>query len=247
MARTIKVFSLSLIVSLISLIITIPVMAIPSLPSSFYGTVKINATNVPGDTLVQAVIDGKVYAEGFTQIYQGNSVYVIDIPSEDPDTVEQDGGQDGDTVQFKIGGVMADQTGTWHSGTNVNLDLTASFSGPIITPQVTPTSVPTQTPILLTRPLLTPTILAQISFSATPADTARALLTSTGFVQPLPISTKSSQPKTIPAAIQASLTPIPPVNDINNGSGSLPRFVNVIIILLITIGVVFMFRYFRRK
>ena len=79
-----RISSLSMIVFIISLFITIPALAIPPLPSSFYGTVKVNNANVPDGTVIQAVIGGQVYAEGFTQTYQGNSVYALDVQAITP-------------------------------------------------------------------------------------------------------------------------------------------------------------------
>ena len=37
--------------------------AVPPIPSSFYGTVKLNGSNVPGGTKVSAWIGGVKYAE----------------------------------------------------------------------------------------------------------------------------------------------------------------------------------------
>ena len=39
------------------------------------------------------------------------------------DTTVIDGGKEGDTIRFTIGGLPVAQTGTWHSGTNVELNL----------------------------------------------------------------------------------------------------------------------------
>ena len=156
MKHLVRISSLSIIVFIISLFITVPVLAIPPLPSSFYGTVKVNNANVPDGTVIQVVVGGQVYAEEFTQTYQGNSVYALDVPGDNTDTAVQDGAREGDTVQFKIGGVLADQTAVWHTGTNVNLNLTASSTVPIITPQATPSPVPTQTAIVLIQPSSTP-------------------------------------------------------------------------------------------
>jgi hypothetical protein len=111
-------------IGLISLLIARPVLAFPSLPSSFYGTVKVNGANVPDGTLVQALINGKVIIE--TQTYQGDSFYSLDIPADDPDTLVIDGGKDGDTITFIIGGIVADQASTWKSGTIVSMNLSAS-------------------------------------------------------------------------------------------------------------------------
>jgi len=182
MTRLLRHLVTSLMVCLTSLFITIPALAIPSLPSSFYGEVRVNDVYVPDGTVVRAVIDGQVCAEGYTQTYQGASVFTLDIPGDDTATTTLDGGRDGDKVQFEIGGVLADQTGVWHSGTSIRLDLTASAAGILDTPQATPSPVPTQTPIVLVQPSSTKTTLVQ------------SLTTETTFVQPLPTMTPFVEP-----------------------------------------------------
>lgn len=129
-----------------------PALAFPPLPSSFYGTVKVNGQNVPDGTVVRALIDGQVYAEAPTQTYQGNSVYSVDVKGDDSDTPERDGGLPDAVVQFEIGGVPADQTGLWRSGTNIEINLTASSSGSLAPPQPTLVPAPTQTPIGYSAP-----------------------------------------------------------------------------------------------
>lgn len=98
-------------------------VAVPPLPSSFYGSVRVNGEAVPEGTVVRAMIEGQVYAEAQTVMVQGGSVYSLDVPGDDPETPERDGGVEGCLIQFKVGGVMATQTATWHSGTNVELDI----------------------------------------------------------------------------------------------------------------------------
>ena len=143
-----KTILISLILAgLIGALAAIPALAIPPLPSSFYGTVQVDGQNVPDDTVVRALIDGQAYGEGRTQTYEGVSVYSLDVSGDDTDTAAHDGGREGDTIQFEIGGVLAGETGTWHSGTNVELNLTASDAGSLATPPPTPSPVPTQTPI----------------------------------------------------------------------------------------------------
>jgi len=157
--------------SLISLTIALPALAIPPLPSSFYGTVKVNGANAPENTVVRALINGQAYAEARTQMYQGNSVVSLDVPGDDTSTPERDGGVEGDTIQFEVGGVLAVQTGTWHGGTNTQLNLTAASANPLNTPPPTGAPVPTQTPIpvaQLTR--------APIASAAVPADNTRSIV-----------------------------------------------------------------------
>ncbi len=90
-----RISSLSLIVLVVSLFVATPVLAIPPLPSSFYGSVKVNNANVPDGTVIQALIGGQVYAEGYTQTYQGNSVYALDVRGDDSGTTTVDGATGG--------------------------------------------------------------------------------------------------------------------------------------------------------
>lgn len=126
------------------------VRAVPPLPSTFYGTVKVDGANVPNGTVVSAWIDGVNYGEGLTFLSDGHSTYFFDVRGDDTDTPEKDGGVEGDIIHFRIGSLEADQTGVWHSGTVVQLNLTAT-SGPVAT--FTPTPTPTATP----TPTVTPT------------------------------------------------------------------------------------------
>lgn len=149
---------------LAGLLIITPALAFPPLPSSFYGQVKVDGKNVPDGTVVHALIGGKVYAEARTQTYEGNSVFSLDVPGDDSTTDAIEGGKEGDTIQFEVGGAPASQTGTWHSGNNVNLNLTVKAGGPLQTPPPTLTPIPTQTPILAAAPLNPqPTQLAAVA------------------------------------------------------------------------------------
>ena len=98
----------------------------PAIPSSFYGTVSINGENVPLDTEVSAWIDGHWILSVSVKLDKGLTVYAIDIPGDDPTTPDLDGGRPGDEVLFQIGSQWADQKGTWQSGANQELDLTAT-------------------------------------------------------------------------------------------------------------------------
>ena len=102
------------------------VLAVPPTPSSFYGTVKDEGSNVPEGTPVQAWIDGAEY--GATTVIidggTGDSVYTMDVLGDDPDNPGKDGGESGDTIIFYVDGRQAPQTAEWQSGTNVELNLT---------------------------------------------------------------------------------------------------------------------------
>jgi PKD repeat protein len=120
----------SIVVILIALTILGVGDAPPILPSSFYGTVMVNGAYISDGTIISAWIDGNKYAEVGTSNFEGKTVYTIKILADNSDTVEKDGGEEGDTVVFKIGSEIADQTGSWHSGTNVEVNLTVSTTPP---------------------------------------------------------------------------------------------------------------------
>ena len=216
MKRISKIISLSLTVIVASLFFASPVWAIPTLPSSFYGTVKVNYANVPDGTVIQALIGGQVYAEGYTQTYQGDSVYALDVRGDDSGTTTVDGGREGDTIQFKIGGVLAEQTAAWKTATNFTLNLTASTSSPILAPQATTTPVPTQTaivvepsPIPITNtPTPPPETAAVINLdSSTPVSNAQSSPTPSSTAPSLQSSqttAQSVQSSSVPAAEEQS-------------------------------------------
>lgn len=146
--RILLKLGMCLMIGLISLMITIPAMAIPTMPSSVYGTVQVNGTNVPDGTLVEGMINGNVYAKCYTQTYQGESVYALDIPGDNTETVDQDGGLDGETIYFKIGGILSDQKSIWKSATNIRVNLILKTGSILAAAQATPSPLPTQTLII---------------------------------------------------------------------------------------------------
>lgn len=114
----------SILTVLAGILAVTPALAIPPMPSSFYGIVSINGASVAQGTRIDAYIHGVSYAHTFSIVYQGNSVFALDIPGDDPATPDIiEGGKEGDLIQFKIGIHIFDQTGLWHSATNVSQNL----------------------------------------------------------------------------------------------------------------------------
>src|SRR5512137_2084430 len=103
-----------------------PALAVPPMPSSFYGTVLEAGVNVPVGTPVTAWINGVQYAATTTIMNGGVSVYSLDVPGDEDGTVPVEGGVPGDTVVFHVNDLVADQTAPWQSGTNVELNLTVT-------------------------------------------------------------------------------------------------------------------------
>jgi hypothetical protein len=128
MKRLPRIFASSLILLLLSFSIATPVLAIPTLPSSFWGTVKINGANVPDGTSIKALVGEQVYGEGVIETHQGESYYSLGVRGDDAGTPTLDGAVEGDTIRFKVGSQSADQTAVWHTGTNINLNLSVNSS-----------------------------------------------------------------------------------------------------------------------
>jgi hypothetical protein len=102
------------------------------MPPGFYGMVKVDETNVPAATVISAKINGVQYASTIVTTYQGNTVYSLTVPYDDPYTSGIiEGGVEGDIITFYIGNIMASQTATWHAGTLNNLNLTGYSVGPL--------------------------------------------------------------------------------------------------------------------
>ena len=127
----------------------IHVLAFPPLPSSFWGTVQVNGENVPDGTQITAWIYGMQYGQTQTMLYEGQSVYALVVPGDDLSTTPVEGGTQGAQIEFRIADAPTDQEGIWQSGTNVELDLTASLSTATGTLPPGSNTIPTQAPITM--------------------------------------------------------------------------------------------------
>jgi hypothetical protein len=95
-----------------------PVGANP--PCRFHGTVKLNGANVADGIVITAIISGDEFTTETPAVY-GASTYAIKIvPSQSAAYSE------GAIISFKIGNYTANQTGSWETGGNIELNLTAS-------------------------------------------------------------------------------------------------------------------------
>jgi hypothetical protein len=98
----------------------------PPLPSSLYGTVQLGGAVVPDGTFISTWINGTKVAETTSLSVNGDSVYIVDVPGDDPDTPTIEGGQEGDTIVFQVAGIEADQTALWTGGEVTERNLTAT-------------------------------------------------------------------------------------------------------------------------
>ena len=76
------------------------VFAFPPLPSSFYGTVKLDGQNAQVGTIIQARINDTVFASTEVQLYDGNAVYSLIVPGDDQASPSVEGGVVGDIIQI---------------------------------------------------------------------------------------------------------------------------------------------------
>ncbi|OGO05229.1 MAG: hypothetical protein A2Y73_08385 [Chloroflexi bacterium RBG_13_56_8] len=95
----------------------------PSLPSSFYGTVRIDGENVPESTEITVGNGGVIYARTVSFLYEGISVYNINAPADRMDTPERDGGVQGEVLEFTVAGLHTDLTAIWRCGANEEVPL----------------------------------------------------------------------------------------------------------------------------
>lgn len=91
-------------------------------PCRFHGTVQLDGADVADGTIITAIIAGDEHTVETPAVY-GPSTYAIKIvpPSATPYGA-------GATIEFRIGDYAAAQTGSWATGGNIELDLSASSS-----------------------------------------------------------------------------------------------------------------------
>ena len=122
------IFSFSVVVLFSLILAGVGLAEPPPIPASFYGTVKANGSNVPLSTKVSAWIDGVKYAETTVIVFNADTVYNIDVPGDILSTSEIEGGKPGDLITFHVNSSVANQAGTWQSGTNTELNLSIILS-----------------------------------------------------------------------------------------------------------------------
>ncbi|RKO67780.1 Ig-like domain-containing protein [Desulfofundulus salinus] len=100
-------------------------LALPPAPHQFYGQVTVGGAPAQQGIEVVAKIGGVQY-EATTADAQGRYGYDIDdpfyVPADDPDTLDKEGGRDGETVEFYVAGVLAGSC-AFKSGETTPLNL----------------------------------------------------------------------------------------------------------------------------
>ena len=118
----------TLIILAVTLVSLGTVYAIPKMPHQFYGAVTVDGVAAPDGTVVEAKIGGIVYEESTTSggLYGWSPVF--QVPADDTDTGTVEGGVDGESVSFYVGGVLASSSVVFSSGAVAELDLAVTGS-----------------------------------------------------------------------------------------------------------------------
>jgi hypothetical protein len=219
------------------------VQAVPSLPASFYGTLKINRENAPDGTLIEALVNDRVTAQAFSRTYQGDSVYSLDVPGDDTATSPVEGGKEGDVISFRVGGVIANEQAVWHTAANTALDLTVTTTLLLETPRSTPTPLATQTAIIVNdsaSPSYTDTPIKNTDLSPLITDTLA--LEDEIIVETPAIISSSSTPTARPTSTESLAAA---AGSMGVGPGISPAI--IVFLMIIAIGLFSGFIYARSK
>ena len=127
MKKAVWTLSIALVLLLLA---GVSAWAVPPLPSSFYGRVTLDGEDVSPGVEISARINGVKYADTTVLSYEGHSAYAINVPGDDNETPEVEGGVEGDIVVFYIADYRAAETAVWHSATNVEHDVSTLSSAP---------------------------------------------------------------------------------------------------------------------
>lgn len=100
--------------------------AFPQLPFNPHGTVVVNGVPASGGLLIGARCGGAQVATTNTVIYNGQALYSLDVPGDDPATPAVEGCVPQALVTFTVGGIPADQSAAWVSGGSPILNLTVN-------------------------------------------------------------------------------------------------------------------------
>jgi PKD repeat protein len=105
------------------------VQCVPLWPHRFYGYVTVAGAPAPDGTLVAAKIAGITYASTTTVDGKYGYAVAFNVPADDPDTPEKEGGQEGDTIEFYVAGRYATSY-TFEYGAITQLNLTIAAPAP---------------------------------------------------------------------------------------------------------------------
>ena len=98
------------------------VVALPPRACDFVGTVTINGVDAPIGTLIVAEDPDGIQFENVVNIMEGMYGFLT-VAGDDPETLEDEGAEEGDTIIFFVNGIQAVETGIWSEGATQNVNL----------------------------------------------------------------------------------------------------------------------------
>ena len=113
----------------------------PNPPSRFVGSVKIDGTNAPAGTTIEAKIGTTTCGVASAFTASGETRYSLDSPALDPGA-NPNCGTDGAVVTFYIGGKLANETGKWANYQLGTVNLTYTTPTPAPAASATPAKTP---------------------------------------------------------------------------------------------------------
>ena len=100
-------------------------------PSSYFGTLTSAGAPVAPGLLVTAEVGGGIF--GSTETFealdasgQPIAAFLLDVPADLTETPDREGGLEGETVAFRVEGVLAPESALWSDGSHLELDLTVA-------------------------------------------------------------------------------------------------------------------------
>jgi hypothetical protein len=102
-------------------------MPVEAFPTTFYGTIQHSGHPGPANVQVTGQVDNQAIAQTKSFAFNGESVYVLDVPADDQETEMIEGGRTGQSISFQVAGRTVGQTGIWQPGIaeEVNLIVTS--------------------------------------------------------------------------------------------------------------------------
>lgn len=89
-----------------------------------YGTVRTlaGAPSAPG-SVVHGLVNSQTWGTVRTFQFGADTVYVLDVAGDDPNTPKLEGARPGEQVNFRVDGVTVQATAGWQPATVTNVDL----------------------------------------------------------------------------------------------------------------------------
>jgi hypothetical protein len=116
-------FRIAVILLAFLLFLATTASAVPSIPSSFYGTITMNGANVALSADMVAYVADMPCGKARLWRDSGTTWYSVSVNGDDTDTPGKECGVNGDVIQFRLNGVPLATTAIWAGGTVAQLDL----------------------------------------------------------------------------------------------------------------------------